>query len=109
MRLGGWQRIGIVASLCWIIGGGLWINELVIDELSAPASKELRGCLAARSIPPDGPVPVGSDWEPCFHRFSVAFPAAVADHWACAAAFTLIPIPIVWLIVYGLVGLIRRV
>jgi hypothetical protein len=109
MRLGGWQRIGVVASVCWIIGGGQWINGLVIDELSAPASKELRGCLAARSIQPDGPIPIDSDWGPCFERFSVAFRAAVAGHWVYAAAVTLILIPIVWLVVYGLVVLIRWV
>ena len=26
MRLNGWQRIGVIASVCWAIGGGLWIN-----------------------------------------------------------------------------------
>jgi hypothetical protein len=82
---------------------------LVIDELSAPASKELRGCLAARSIQPDGPIPIDSDWGPCFERFSVAFQAAVAGHWVYAAAVTLILIPIVWLVVHGLVVLIRWV
>jgi hypothetical protein len=41
------------------------------------------------------------------YKFEAAFPLAVADHWTYAAAFTLIPIPIVWIIVYGLVGLVR--
>jgi hypothetical protein len=65
MHLNGWQRIGIVASVCWFIGGGLWINGLVIDALGASARDDYRRCLDARSIQPDGTVPKDTDWGPC--------------------------------------------
>jgi hypothetical protein len=107
MRLNGWQKIGVVVSVCWFIGGGLWINGIVMDELGAPAVAEHRRCLAARSIQPDGMIPKDTDWGPCSERFTGAFSAAVAGHWYYAVAYTLIPIPIVWLIVYALVGLTR--
>ena len=106
-RLNGWQRIGIVASVCWFIVGGLWINSLVIGELGAPATAAYRACLEARSIQPDGTVPRDTDWGPCSERFKRDYVAAVADHWRWAAFFTLTPIPIVWLIVYGLIALVR--
>ena len=107
MHLNGWQRIGVVASICWFVVGGLWINGLVIDGLGAPARYEFNRCLVARSIQPDGTVPKDTDWGPCEERFSAAFVAATADHWFYAAAYALIPIPIVWLLVYGLVALFR--
>lgn len=109
LRLNGWQRIGIILTVCWVIGGGLWINGQVIDGLSAAVRGEQRRCIEARSIQPDGTVPKDTDWGPCFERFEAAFPAAVTNHWLYAAAYTLIPIPIVWLIVYAIIGLWRWV
>jgi hypothetical protein len=109
VRLNGWQRIGVVASFCWFIGGGLWINGFVIDDLTAPVTAEFRRCLESRSIQPDGNIPVNSDWGPCFEKFGSDYTSAVANHWYYAATFTLIPIPTVWLIIYGLVALARRI
>jgi hypothetical protein len=97
MHLNGWQRIGIVASVCWAIVGGLWVNSLVIDNLGASVSAELTSCLHNPEM----------DWGSCNRKFKADWPAAVADHWYWAALYTLVPIPIVWLIVYGLVGLVR--
>jgi hypothetical protein len=107
MHLNGWQRIGIVASVCWFIVGGFWINGLVIDELGASVLATYRHCLDSRSVQPDGSVPADTDWGPCSRKFEADWPAAVADHWFYAAAYTLIPIPFVWLIIYGLVALVR--
>jgi hypothetical protein len=104
MRLNGWQRIGVVASVCWFLGGGLWIGGIVIDDLSSTVRAEYRRCLDAHSIQPDGTVPKDTDWGPCMRTFEKDFDAAVANHWYYTAAYTLIPIPIVWLIVYGLVA-----
>ena len=107
MRLGGWQRIGIVASVCWLVVGGFWINSLVIDDLGAPALANYRHCLDTRSVQPDGSIPADTDWGPCSRKFHTDWPTAIADHWFYAAIYTLIPIPIVWVVVYALVVLVR--
>jgi hypothetical protein len=107
MRLNGWQRIGVVLSVCWFIGGGLWIGGQVMDDLSFTVRAEHRRCLAARSIQPDGTVPKDTDWGPCSERFLRDFPVAVADHWYYTAAYALIPIPIAWIFVWGVVGIGR--
>jgi hypothetical protein len=107
MRLGGWQRIGVVLSILWFIVGGLWINSWVIDELGAAAVTQHRQCLEARSIQPDGTIPRDTDWGPCNAAFERDFPRAGANHWYWALAYTLIPIPIFWLIGYGLLALAR--
>jgi hypothetical protein len=107
LQLNGWQRIGIVASICWIVAGGLWINHVVIDDLGAPVGAEYRRCLDSRSVQPDGTIPKDTDWGPCSRKFEAAFGPAVANHWYYAAAYTLIPIPFVWLLVWGVLGVIR--
>ena len=109
MRLNGWQRLGIIASVCWIIVGGMWINGHVIDDLGADAVTSYRQCLASRSVQADGSVPKDTDWAPCSASFDKNFKSAVADHWLYATIYTLIPIPVVWLLAYGLMMLFRWV
>jgi hypothetical protein len=102
MRLNGWQRIGLVGTICWIIGGGFWINSQAINDLGAPVVAKYRICLESRSVRPNGSVPQDTDWGPCTARFERDFGPAVADHWFYAAVFTLVPIPFVWLAVFFL-------
>lgn len=53
MRLNGWQRIGVVASICWFLVGGFWSIGFVMDDLSASVRAEYGYCLDARSAQPD--------------------------------------------------------
>jgi hypothetical protein len=46
------------------------------------------------------------DHPPCSAKFARDFRAATHFHWQ-AALYALIPIPIIWLIIYGLVALVR--
>src|SRR5258705_3598327 len=96
MRLNGWQRIGFVGTICWIVGGGLWINSQVIDGLGAPVVAEYRNCLASRSVQSDGSVPKDTDWGPCTARFNRDYGPAVAEHWFNAAILTFVPVPLAW-------------
>jgi len=107
MRLNGWQRIGLVLTICWIVGGGLWVNGMVIDAMGANVRSELQRCLDARSIQPDGTVPKDTDWGLCTRRFDAEFIPAVANHWTYAIVYTLVPIPLAWGLVYALAGLGR--
>ena len=50
MRLGGWQRIGIVASVIWFFAGGFVGNKLAIDEASAKTSFWFESCVAGNKI-----------------------------------------------------------
>ena len=106
MRLNGWQRIGIVASVVWVIGGGFWGNTVGLSQ-GDYVKLTLEQCLAARSIQPDGTIPRDADWGPCYAKFEKDWPEAVKDHWYYAAAFAFIPIPLAWLVVWGMVSLAR--
>jgi hypothetical protein len=95
IRLNGWQRIGIVLSVIWAIGGGIWGNNLGIHE-GDWVIRRLEYCLARETDP-----------APCHAEFDKYYPRAIATHWASAAIVGLVPIPLVWLMIYGLIGLWR--
>jgi hypothetical protein len=101
MRLGGWQRIGIVLSVCWILVGGYWGNQVGLSEGDWVRAR-FAACLEARSIQTDGSVPKDTDWRPCDVAFDRDFPHAIRNHWYYAAVFAFIPIPLAWLLVYAL-------
>jgi hypothetical protein len=96
MRLSGWHKIGIVASVCWFLAGMVWINGLVLKEMGVGS------CVEVLSPPPNRTLRVD---EQCLKKFDAAYP----DAWNYTVTFSFIPIPIVWLIVYGLVRLGRRI
>jgi hypothetical protein len=98
MRLNGWQRIGIVVSVLWVIGGGIWGNEVGISE-GDWAVRAYKRCLETKS----------NDWPQCDRKFEKEYPEAIKYHWANAAIFAFAPIPIGWLAVWGCVALVRWV
>jgi uncharacterized membrane protein len=96
MRLNGWQRIGIVASVIWIFVGGFWGNNIGIHE-GDWAINLYRVCLDAN---PNG-------WDECTKTFDSNYVAAVQYHWYYAAFLAFVPIPLAWLIAWGLISLAR--
>jgi hypothetical protein len=83
----GWHKFGIVASLCWFIVGPLWIGGFGLKEMGVDP------CFDARSIFDARPFPFPVD-DQCMR---------------IAAILTFTPIPIIWLIAYGMVRLARRI
>jgi len=107
LKLGRWQSIGVLASIVWIVGGGLWIHQRVVYRLSAPARYASSDCLDARAVQRDGTIPKDMNWEPCIKKFRSDFLSAVANSEFYAAGFTLAPLPLFWLVLYGAVRLGR--
>jgi hypothetical protein len=95
MRLNGWQRIGIIASVAWFIGGGFWGNYLAIRE-----GDWVYGlwdlCRSA-----------GYDTDVCLRKLDGLHRSAIEGHWYAAAFMALAPLIIGWLAVYALVSLTR--
>src|SRR5262245_2839657 len=44
MHLSGWKRIGIVASVVWMLGGSIWFSEQTADRLAGWASSSVQTC-----------------------------------------------------------------
>jgi hypothetical protein len=97
VRLNGWQRLGIIASCLWAIGGALWGNEIGLHE-GDWVMQTYAFCLR-RQI----------DWGPCQQALDNAWPDAIRYHWWYAAILGLAPIPLGWLLAYAGVGLVRWV
>lgn len=98
MRLGGWQRIGIVASVIWFFAGGFVGNKLAIDEASAKTSFWFESCVAGNKLKFGEDGPYQKVWTPCWDQYAPEYVKNAEGHWWVALGFGLIPIPIAWLL-----------
>lgn len=96
MRLSGWQRIGVVASVVWALYGAYWGNELGLHE---GHWAEIQEDICAAE--PHGDL---NAWE---QQFNKDWEAATQYHWYYAAFVGLVPIPLAWLTAFGAIRLIR--
>jgi ketosteroid isomerase-like protein len=93
-RLSFWRRVGIVLALIWMVVGGSWGWRHAYDKADA----EFRTCIAAVKTVPD--VQACRDT-----RFSaIAVPRGVS-----ATIVALAPLAAIWLFIYGVLWLARRV
>ena len=92
-RLHGWARIGIVLSIVWAIMGGIWALNL----LFGPVYQNYATCQTLISASP-------SD---CQQLFQTQLADARGRRLTAVAIVGLGPIPVAWMLVYGLVALVR--
>jgi hypothetical protein len=104
MRLNGWVRIGIIASVAWVFVGGYLGNRLVVNQAAESMMTTLQLC----NYHPEGAPPTRSP-AVCGRQANAAWDEAVKDHWWAAAIVAFVPIPFAWLLVWGLVALVRWV
>ena len=104
MRLNGWIRIGIIASVAWVFVGGYLGNRLVINQAELAMMTTLQLCNYHPEGAPLAPAPVV-----CGRQANAAWDKAVKYHWETAAVVAFVPIPFAWLLVWGLVALVRWV
>jgi hypothetical protein len=98
MRLNGWQRIGIVASVIWAIGGPIYVDYKAEKEAWEAMNQSYRGCMGAYND--DGRCMQEARWAS--ERVPRAFRTPI--NWVVTA---LVPIGLGWLLVYALVYLVR--
>lgn len=103
-RLNGWQRIGIVLSVVWAIAAGLYVryaDEKRADEMSYLT---YTSCVdATRALDPQARLP----YPGCDKRSAETYTRWINGSRGNAAFVALAPIPIAWLLVWGLVALVR--
>jgi hypothetical protein len=93
VRVNGWQRIGIVASVIWAVGAYF----VAIGQPDLATSLH-RSCLAAT------PEANHAEWVArCYTEFKERLPGAMQDRQEAALLFALMPIPIGWLLVYTVI------
>jgi len=92
-RLNAWQRIFILLSVVWMIVGGSWGWRHANDRVDA----EFKLCLTQ--------IQTASDVQAC----RVKRTEALVPRWFGAAVVAFAPVTIVWLILYGLIFVVRRI
>jgi hypothetical protein len=109
-RLNGWQRIGIALSVVWAIGSWIWITsknvELQNDPTYDPAVLIDQVCVQQPN----------ADVEACNKRLAedlteeAPLKEALKTNDAYSAIFSApVPIPIGWLLAYGIIACVRWV
>jgi len=92
-RLKRWQRVLIVLSIFWMMFGGAWGWRHANDRADA----DFKLCISQ--------IQSASDVQSC----RAARAKALVPRWFGAAAAAVAPVALVWLILYGLVLLARRI
>lgn len=100
MRPKTWRRGGVVLSLIWLLAGGYWGNSAGLHKGDF-AVKQFRVCMENSATP-------GNASGGCLERFERNYAEATRGHWQQALMVGIVPIPVAWLLVYGLIGLARR-
>ena len=102
-RLNGWQRIGVVLSVLWAIGAVLYM-EAAASRKAQQASVFYRElCIRNKSDRND------FDFQPCYAEAGNIYQIERRKWSAWALPVALVPIPIVWIVVYAVLGLVRWV
>lgn len=89
MKLNFWQRLGVVASVLWLLGAGLYSLEKTADEAQALAQSASNLCLEISDPKVD-----------CSKEFLEALHAYDSSYWPNAAVAAVLPIPFAWLLAY---------
>jgi hypothetical protein len=103
MRIGGWHRLGIVLSIVWAIGGGLYrINE---DSRHAEEMEKLtvRICIDKKTSKSD------FEFAPCYAKGVEVWRLLLRNSREDIAIFALGPIPLGWAFAYVVIVIWRWV
>ena len=101
VRLNGWQRIGIVLSVVWALGAWLYVQQLDVEQAQRLKESAYRTCTDLQDQSPDKGV---SD---CIKDAESVYDTSLQSNWSDKWVAALLPIPIAWMITYGLIGLVR--
>ena len=101
MRLGGWQRVGIILSVAWALAGPTYWNDRLYDRALKDAGDAYHEC---REISDPA---LCAGWQETIMKSGMANFAPIGSvGWALEA---IVPIAFGWIVVYLIVGLWRWV
>jgi hypothetical protein len=100
-RLNGWQRIGIVLSVLWAIGAWLYMEAAAFKAAQEAMTVISDMCIRNKTDRND------FDFKPCFDQANDIRQTTFGDWSAWAWPVALVPIPIIWVLVYLLLSVVR--
>jgi hypothetical protein len=112
-KLNGWQRIGVVLSIVWVLYGAYWGNEYGLRQgdwtdlvyESCMDSAQTKAADAHYSQPAQEQH--ARDDAACEQSRERDWGTSIQYHFQYAAICAFVPIPLAWGIVYGLIALVR--
>lgn len=93
-RLGGWTRLGIVATIFWIVGAWTYVTSTNLEKARNWAELEVRLCMRAEEA---RRIKTGVD---CWKRWRPAYEMMMESNKVEAPAVALVPVPIIWFVVW---------
>lgn len=99
--MNGWQRIGVVSSVLWILGAGLYQRSSDMKQAAEMGGWAMDVCNRAESAKGS------TDFSRCSGEFDTMFHTFAEGSWGNVAIVALAPIPLAWLLVYIVVWLTR--
>jgi hypothetical protein len=101
MQLNGWQRIGVVVSVAWIIGAGLYQRNADVHRAQAAMTLSYKACTEALRYS------ANQDFGKCMDGASKDFGIWMDGSWANVASTALIPVPLGWALAYAMIAVWR--
>lgn len=99
-KLNGWKRIGVIVSVVWILGAGIYTDKVVESSVIENASEQTLSCEAAHNWVGSGECDKRSTDYLANHNY---------DALTTAASVAFIPVPLGWGFVYLILYLVTWV
>lgn len=90
MRVNGWQRIGVVLSVLWVIGAAIYVRSAQVQNAYSLFQMEFSACLNEQ----------GATIEECSNKVSLQHAMDVTANWPDVAFFAFAPVIAGWLVAY---------
>jgi hypothetical protein len=96
MRLNGWQRIGALASVVWVLAGPVYLINKETHHATKQASLSMKACYKEGR-------------KDCLKVYDASYAASstIKATWGNWALFAFVPIVAAWLVVWGIVALLH--
>ena len=108
MKLNGWKRIGIVASVVWIIGAYIYTFRMEVDETVRISNSLDQDCLSSGTdFPGETVAQVEARLEVCEKRLDDFMAKANSSDEVYAALAAVVPVPLGWGFVFLILFLVR--
>jgi hypothetical protein len=96
------KRVGIVASVAWMVGAFLYQRSDDLTRASNMSELAFRACSEQRKTPPTAA-------QHCLDEASAAYETWLVGSWANAISLALLPIPVGWAVAFAGVSIARWV
>lgn len=112
-HLNGWQRLGVIASVLWLVGGFFGGVAIYVGDQTAPVLAEYQLCEAVadqkqqnyyrqQAIAQESHAPfraadtLDADYAKCLRDEGEQWNAAITGRWWVALGFAVVPLLLVW-------------